>query len=188
MSNGSYKQGSSSRTVLIYRAQLDTVQYVYLISGKTPYRPVRTSPAADQYANHQLPGGTNKIDRRGSIEGEKEKKKKKKRKRRKKKKTRRRKKRIIPPFPAPSSLARCPRPCVVVLARGSPESSSPASNSSPARGERSNDSSQVRLQRQNNAQFVQYGKVVEGDGGLQNFQREGCEKESCSNRIDIQEG
>ncbi|CAL9094244.1 unnamed protein product [Musa textilis] len=32
------------------------------------------------------------------------------------------------------------------------------------------------------------GGVVQGDGGLLNFQREGCEERSCSNGADIQEG
>ncbi|RWW34854.1 hypothetical protein GW17_00000361 [Ensete ventricosum] len=48
-----------------------------LLSDKTPYRSARTGPAVDRYADHLLPGGTAKIDRRRSIEGEKGKKKKK---------------------------------------------------------------------------------------------------------------
>ncbi|RWW37628.1 hypothetical protein BHE74_00057231 [Ensete ventricosum] len=66
------------------------------------YRPVGavcTGPPGYQYTDRPLPGGTAKIDRRRSIEGEKGKKKK-KRKRRKKKKKRRRKKYLVPPSPA----------------------------------------------------------------------------------------
>ncbi|RRT67838.1 hypothetical protein B296_00034381 [Ensete ventricosum] len=47
---------------------------------------------------------------------------------------------------------------------------------------------QVHLRGQNNAQFVQQCRVVQGDGGLRNFQREECEEESCFNKTDIQEG
>ena len=49
-------------------------------------------------------------------------------------------------------------------------------------------SSKCVCERQNNAQFVQQGGVVQGDSGLQNFQREGSEERSCSNRTNIQEG
>ncbi|RZR72790.1 hypothetical protein BHM03_00017131 [Ensete ventricosum] len=45
----------------------------------------------------------------------------------------------------------------------------------------------VHLQGQNNTQYVQQDEVVQGDDSLRNFQREGCEEESCSNRTDIQE-
>ncbi|RWW76486.1 hypothetical protein BHE74_00015423 [Ensete ventricosum] len=41
-----------------------------LLSGKAPYRPVHTGPAADRYADRSLPGSTAKIDRRRSIDGE----------------------------------------------------------------------------------------------------------------------
>ncbi|RWV89352.1 hypothetical protein GW17_00048500 [Ensete ventricosum] len=54
-----------------------------------PYQAVCTGPPGYRYVDHLLSGGTVKIDRRRSIEGEKGKKKK-KRKRRKKKKRRRR--------------------------------------------------------------------------------------------------
>ncbi|RWW77975.1 hypothetical protein BHE74_00013824 [Ensete ventricosum] len=42
----------------------------YLLSGKAPYRAVHTSPSADRYADSPLPGGTVKIGRWQSIEGE----------------------------------------------------------------------------------------------------------------------
>ncbi|RRT64335.1 hypothetical protein B296_00033412, partial [Ensete ventricosum] len=41
-----------------------------LLSGKAPYRPVHTGPAADRYADRSLPGSTAKIGRRQSIDGE----------------------------------------------------------------------------------------------------------------------
>ncbi|RRT73432.1 hypothetical protein B296_00012840, partial [Ensete ventricosum] len=66
----------------------------------------------NRYADCPLPGGTVKIDRRRSIEGEKgKKKKKKKKKRRKKKKMRRRKKYLASSSPASLSPAsrHCPR-------------------------------------------------------------------------------
>ncbi|RWV97512.1 hypothetical protein GW17_00039692, partial [Ensete ventricosum] len=89
------------------------------------YRPIRAvhiGPLGYWYADRPLLGGTAKIDRRRSIEGEKGKKKK-KRKIRKKKRRRR------PPFPAPSLPVRrrCPR-----VARAS---SLPAGDFSPARGD-----------------------------------------------------
>ncbi|RRT69886.1 hypothetical protein B296_00025426 [Ensete ventricosum] len=63
---------------------------------------VRTGSPGYRDAEHSVPGGTIKIGRRRSIEGEKR--KKKKRKRRKKKKRRRRKKYLLflcrpPPHP-----------------------------------------------------------------------------------------
>ncbi|RWW76677.1 hypothetical protein BHE74_00015215 [Ensete ventricosum] len=98
------------------------------------YRPVQavcTGSIADRYADCPLPGGTAKINRRRSIEGEidhqrsieGEKGKKKKKRRRRKKKRRRRKKRIRTSFPRavlarmPSPPARRPRPRVAREAR-----------------------------------------------------------------------
>ncbi|RWW42417.1 hypothetical protein BHE74_00052041 [Ensete ventricosum] len=77
--------------------------------GKKFYK-VRTGPLGYQYADRPLLGGTAKIDRQRSIEGEKGKKKKKKRKRRKKRRKRK-------------NTSRRPRPRVAAtLARGSPAS------------------------------------------------------------------
>ncbi|RZS20902.1 hypothetical protein BHM03_00053465 [Ensete ventricosum] len=47
---------------------------------------------------------------------------------------------------------------------------------------------QVHLRGYNNTQFVQQDGVIQGDGGLRNFQREEWEEESYSNNTDIQEG
>ncbi|RRT73703.1 hypothetical protein B296_00022584, partial [Ensete ventricosum] len=97
-----------------------------LPSGKIPYRSVRTGPIADWYADRSLLGGTAKIDRRRSIEGEKG----------KKKRRRRKNKRIHTSFPravlacASSLPTRCPHPRV---ARAS---SSPTGDSSPVQGDR----------------------------------------------------
>ncbi|RRT63904.1 hypothetical protein B296_00042304 [Ensete ventricosum] len=93
---------------------------IALSSGKTLYCPVHTGPAADLYADRPLPGGTTKIDRRWSIEGEIDRrrsiegekgKKKKKRRRRKKKK------RIRTSFPPSSSPMRRPRLRAILLPR-----------------------------------------------------------------------
>ncbi|RZS00040.1 hypothetical protein BHM03_00029709, partial [Ensete ventricosum] len=88
-----------------------------------PIRAVHTGPPGYRYADHPLPGGTTKIDRRRSIKREKgkkkKKKKKKKRKKRKKKKRRRRKKKTSIPhaiLARTSSLPACrPR---AILAHG----------------------------------------------------------------------
>ncbi|RWW09125.1 hypothetical protein GW17_00027404 [Ensete ventricosum] len=96
------------------------------VLGKIPYRSVRTGPIADWYADRSLLGGTAKIDRRRSIEGEKG----------KKKRRRRKNKRIHTSFPravlacASSPPTRCPHPRV---ARAS---SSPTGDSSPVQGDR----------------------------------------------------
>ncbi|RWV87818.1 hypothetical protein BHE74_00043946 [Ensete ventricosum] len=65
------------------------------------YWAVCTGPPGYRYADRPLSGGTTKIDRRWSIEGEKGKKKK-KRKRRKKKKRGRRKKYLVPSLLPPA--------------------------------------------------------------------------------------
>ncbi|RRT41512.1 hypothetical protein B296_00057775 [Ensete ventricosum] len=108
-------------------------------TGKDPYRPVRTGPVADLYMDRPLSGGTAKINRRRSSEGEIDHRWSiegeidhrqliKGEKGKKKKKMRRRG--YIPPFLAPSSPARCPRLRVILLPRKEMERL-------PARGERS---------------------------------------------------
>ncbi|RWW11466.1 hypothetical protein GW17_00024926 [Ensete ventricosum] len=98
------------------------------------YRPVGavcTGPPGYQYTDRLLPGGTAKIDRRRSIEGEKGKKKK-KRKRRKKKKKRREEERSTSCRPRLRAIAAHGSPPEQLLDSGTP-SKDTASTEPPQR-------------------------------------------------------
>ncbi|RWW77098.1 hypothetical protein BHE74_00014752, partial [Ensete ventricosum] len=82
------------------------------------YRAVCTGPPSYWYVDRPLPSGTAKIDRRRSIEGEKEKKKKKRKRRNTKKRRRRKKKTSFPRIVvARGSPARRPRSRAILLLR-----------------------------------------------------------------------
>ncbi|RWW19152.1 hypothetical protein GW17_00016811 [Ensete ventricosum] len=85
-----------------------------------PYQTVHIGPPGYRYVYHPLLGGTAKIDRRRSIEGEKGKKKK-KRKKRKKKKKKKKRRRILRAILARTLSSPTSRRCShAVAACGSP--------------------------------------------------------------------
>ncbi|RZS22551.1 hypothetical protein BHM03_00055338, partial [Ensete ventricosum] len=86
-----------------------------LPSGKAPYRPVHTGPAADRYADQPLPGGTAKVDRRRSIDGEIDRRRSIEEEKGKKRRGKEERRSTSPP----SSPAHCSR---TLAARGSPAS------------------------------------------------------------------
>ncbi|RWW47915.1 hypothetical protein BHE74_00046065 [Ensete ventricosum] len=90
-----------------------------------PYQTVHIGPPGYRYVYHPLLGGTAKIDRRRSIEGEKGKKKKKRKRRKKKKKKKKKKRRREEEYFALSSLAHCRRPRAVVARTPSPPAGRP---------------------------------------------------------------